>query len=114
VKTRPELLSDFVLRPVPVLAMAWFLVVALRFLWLFLTMAFPPEGDLLLLGSLEYRLATGLQVVFLVGLIQDLRIALASPPPNRRGYLAGVVLALVVLAFVQWGLQILSSPIPHP
>ena len=106
---RPRRASEYVLRPVTVLSMVWFTLVALRFLWLHLT-ATVVDGELRFIEGAEFWGATAVQACLLVALGLELRRVWGSA--ERRAHLAGLGLGLVTLGFVQWGLSILVTPIP--
>jgi hypothetical protein len=97
--------QQFVLRPTVALCIPYFGVWAVAMLWGLATLKFPTVAEtdpprMLAAGPLV--LVTLIHAALLLALLRDGRIALEAQVGLRRAQLCGVVLAAILVGWVQW------------
>jgi len=94
----------FVLRPSVTLCIPWGGICAVWFVWVLCTTQALEVGDrwvMTYMTSTEFLVGTVVNAALLLLLLADFRIARRGPPGFRRGYLAGIALAVLGIAFAQ-------------
>ncbi len=109
----------FVVRPVVALATPWIYVCATWFIGILITAKHTvpgsaehaAEGDIAgLLSSPGLVVVSAVNVLLLLALCADGRVAWGLPPCMRRSQLAGVLLCAVNIALLQWGAVLAYDP----
>ncbi len=106
--------SDFVLRPSVVLGIVWLGFCGIWRVWIVATAKYPtlaePPG-LRLLSESEFWVASAVNVALFLGLLLDAWLCRRSPAGLRRGHRAGICLAVVATAALQYAFVIAQTPI---
>lgn len=100
----PPTATSFVILPEVVMAMVYLVLVRLWSIWAFATFRYAPLGEegRLFLPDLEFALVTGCNVVFAALFVLAARRSRQSSPALRRGHFAGLVLAAICVALLQY------------
>jgi len=106
--------SNTVLRPSVVASIPWGGLCGIWYIWVVLTTQYPKIGEppfLRLMSSPEFLAGTAVNLALLVWLGIDGWVSRSSPPGVRRGHLAGVVLAAVLIVLLQTAFLTAVEPI---